>query len=117
MEKNNLNVEINKETEKKEYDLYVEANEEKGEYWIKDRNELMTPYYQYGNFIPFKRATMKESGEAHLADILRREAEAEKERISIEDLQKQIDNLKTENEELKKINTEQDTMLAELAML
>lgn len=92
------------------YDLYVEANEEKGEYLIKDRNELMTTIHQYGNFIPFKRATMKESGEAHLADILRREAETEKERISIEDLQKQI-------AELKAINAEQDMLIMEMSSL
>lgn len=110
MEKNNLNVEINKETKKKEYDLYVEANEETGEYWIKDRNEIMTPYHQYGNFIPFKRATMKESGEAHLADILRKQAEAEKEKVTIEKLQQQIT-------ELKAINSEQDALLAELALV
>lgn len=100
MEKNNLNVEINKETKKKEYDLYVEANEETKEYWIKDRNELIAPYHQYGNFIPFKRATMKESGEAHLADILRREAEAEKERITVEKLQQELNITKMAIDEL-----------------
>ena len=82
------------------YDLYVEANEEKGEYWIKDRKGLMTPYYQHGNFIPFKRATMKESGEAHLADILRREAEAEKERITVEKLQQELNITKMAIDEL-----------------
>lgn len=82
------------------YDLYVEANEETKEYWIKDRNEIMTPYHQYGNFIPFKRATMKESGEAHLADILRREAEAEKERITVEKLQQELNITKMAIDEL-----------------
>ena len=82
------------------YDLYVEANEETKEYWIKDRNEIMTTYHQYGNFIPFKRATMKESGEAHLADILRREAEAEKERVTLESLQKELDITKMAIDEL-----------------
>lgn len=92
------------------YDLYVEANEETKEYWIKDRNGLMTPYYQYGNFIPFKKATMKESGEAHLADILKREAEAEKEKVTIEALMKEIETLKA-------TNSEQDALLAELVMI
>lgn len=99
------------------YDLYYEIDEFGTGYYIYDRNERFGPLYQPEKYVLYKRDTIEESAQAHIDRILRDEAEAEKERISIEDLQKQIDNLKTENEELKKINAEQDTMLAELAML
>ena len=98
-------------------DLYYEIDEKGTGYYIKDRNNALSVTHQFPPFIPHPRGTVEESAQAHIDRILRDEAEAEKERISIEDLQKQIDNLKTENEELKKINAEQDTMLAELAML
>lgn len=97
--------------------LYYEIDEKGTGYYIKDRNNALSVTHQFPPFIPHPRLTVEESAQAHIDRILRDEAEAEKERISIEDLQKQIDNLKTENEELKKINAEQDTMLAELAML
>lgn len=98
-------------------ELYYEIDEKGTGYYIKDRNNALSVTHQFPPFIPHPRETVEESAQAHIDRILRDEAEAEKERISIEDLQKQIDNLKTENEELKKINAEQDTMLAELAML
>ncbi len=73
---------------------------------------------QYDEFIKFPNSgSLEQSAIKHIQEIIDNVAEAEKERISIENLQKQIDKLKTENEELKKINAEQDTMLAELAML
>ena len=98
-------------------DLYYEIDEKGTGYYIKDRDNALSTIYQYPPYIPYPKNTIQESAQAHIDRILKDEAEAERERISIEDLQKQIDNLKTENEELKKINAEQDTMLAELAML
>lgn len=91
-------------------DLYYEIDEKGTGYYIKDRNNALSVTHQFPPFIPHPRGTVEESAQAHIDRILRDEAEAEKERVTIEDLKKEL-------EELKKINAEQDTMLAELAML
>lgn len=85
-----------------------------GYYILKNGKKIL---YQYPPYIPYEMEIIKESAIAHIQEIIKEANEEIKERISIEDLQKQINDLKTENEELKKINAEQDTMLAELAML
>lgn len=86
--------------------LEAEAYEEKKEYYIKENGRRL--YYQYGEFIPHPRATMEESAIAHIEEIIKERAAAEKERITIESLQKQI-------EELKAINEEQDMLLMEMS--
>ena len=88
--------------------LEAEIYEDKKEYYIKENGRRL--FYQYGEFIPYPKATMKESAIAHVEEIIKERATVEKERVTIEDLKKEL-------EELKKINAEQDTMLAELAML
>lgn len=86
--------------------LEAEAYEEKKEYYIKENGKRL--YYQYGEFIPYPRTTMEESAIAHIEAIIKERAEAEKERVTIESLQKQI-------EELKAINEEQDMLLMEMS--
>lgn len=86
--------------------LEPEAYEEKKEYYIKENGRRL--YYQYGEFIPHPRATMEESAIAHIEEIIKERAAAEKERVTIESLQKQI-------EELKAINEEQDMLLMEMS--
>lgn len=86
--------------------LEAEAYEDKKEYYIKENGRRL--YYQYGEFIPHQRATMEESAIAHIEEIIKERAAAEKERVTIESLQKQI-------EELKAINEEQDMLLMEMS--
>lgn len=86
--------------------LEPEAYEEKKEYYIKENGRRL--YYQYGEFIPYPKATMEESAIAHIEEIIKERAAAEKERVTIESLQKQI-------EELKAINEEQDMLLMEMS--
>lgn len=90
--------------------LYYEIDEKGTGYYIKDRDNGLYKIYQYPPFIPYLTDTIEESAQKHIDEILKADAEAEKERVTIEDLKKEL-------EELKKINAEQDTMLAELAML
>ena len=86
--------------------LEPEAYEEKKEYYIKENGRRL--YYQYGEFIPYPKATMEESAIAHIEEIIKERAATEKERVTIESLQKQI-------EELKAINEEQDMLLMEMS--
>lgn len=86
--------------------LEAEAYEDKKEYYIKENRRRL--YYQYGEFIPYPKATMEESAIAHIEEIIKERAAAEKERVTIESLQKQI-------EELKAINEEQDMLLMEMS--
>lgn len=86
--------------------LEPEAYEEKKEYYIKENGRRL--FYQYGEFIPYPKATMEESAIAHIEAIIKERAAAEKERVTIESLQKQI-------EELKAINEEQDMLLMEMS--
>lgn len=97
------------------YDYEIYDNKEGRGYHITKNGRK--EWHQYDQFLFYPEKTLEENAILHIRKIIKREAEVERERISIEDLQKQIDHLKTENEELKKINAEQDTMLAELAML
>ena len=98
-------------------ELYYEIDENETGYFIKDRKNEGYTIYQYPPFIPFPKDTIQESAQAHLDDILQRDAEAEKERVTIESLQKEIETLKTENETLKATNAEQDALIAELVMI
>ena len=86
--------------------LEPEAYEEKKEYYIKENGRRL--FYQYGEFIPYPRPTMEESAIAHIEEIIKERAAAEQERVTIEDLKKQI-------EELKAINEEQDMLLMEMS--
>lgn len=91
-------------------ELYYEIDEKGTGYYIKERGNELFKIYQYPPFIPYSGKNIEESAQKHIDAILKADAEAEKERVTIEDLKKEL-------EELKKINAEQDTMLAELAML
>ena len=86
--------------------LEPEAYEDKKEYYIKENGRRL--FYQYGEFIPYPKATMEESAIAHIEEIIKERAAAEQERVTIEDLKKQI-------EELKAINEEQDMLLMEMS--
>lgn len=90
--------------------LYYEIDEQGTGYYIKDENDGLFKVYQYPPFIPYLADTIEESAQKHIDAILKAEAEAEKERISIEDLQKQI-------AELKAINEEQDMLLIEMSTI
>ncbi len=78
--------------------LEAEAYEEKKEYYIKENGKRL--YYQYGEFIPYPRPTMEESAVAHIEAIIKERAEAEKERVTIESLQKELDITKMAIDEL-----------------
>lgn len=78
--------------------LEPEAYEEKKEYYIKENGRRL--YYQYGEFIPHPKATMEESAIAHIEEIIKERAAAEKERVTIEDLQKELDITKQAIDEL-----------------
>lgn len=78
--------------------LEIEAYEEKKEYYIKENGRGL--YYQYGEFIPYPKATMEESAIAHIEEIIKERAEAEKERVTIESLQKELDITKMAIDEL-----------------
>lgn len=91
-------------------DLYYVLDENKTGYYIFDKNDETYKIYQPEKYVLYKRDTIEESAQAHIDRILKDEAEAEKERISIEDLQKQI-------AELKAINEEQDMLIMEMSSL
>ena len=78
--------------------LEPEAYEEKKEYYIKENGRRL--FYQYGEFIPYPKATMEESAIAHIEEIIKERAEAEKERVTIESLQKELDITKMAIDEL-----------------
>lgn len=81
-------------------DLYYEIDEKGTGYYIKDRNNALSVTHQFPPFIPHPRPTVEESAQAHIDRILRDEAEAEKERISIEKLQQELDITKMAIDEL-----------------
>lgn len=87
-------------------DLYYVLDENKTGYYIFDKNDETYKIYQPEKYVLYKRDTIEESAQAHIDRILRDEAEAEKERISIEKLHKELTELKT-------LNSEQDDMLFE----
>lgn len=80
--------------------LYYEIDEKGTGYYIKDRNNALSVTHQFPPFIPHPRPTVEESAQAHIDRILRDEAEAEKERISIEKLQQELDITKMAIDEL-----------------
>ena len=84
--------------------LEPEAYEEKKEYYIKENGRRL--FYQYGEFIPYPKATMEESAIAHIEEIIKERAAAEQERVTIEKLHKELTELKT-------LNSEQDDMIFE----
>lgn len=87
-------------------DLYYEIDEKGTGYYIKDRNNALSVTHQFPPFIPHPGETVEESAQAHIDRILRDEAEAEKERITVEKLHKELTELKT-------LNSEQDDMIFE----
>lgn len=90
--------------------LTFEIDEKGTGYYIIDVDRGTKLLYQYPPYIPFERPTIEESAQAHIDEIIELDAAAEQERITIEDLQKQI-------AELKAINEEQDLILSEMVMI
>lgn len=78
--------------------LEPEVYENKKEYYIKENGRRL--FYQYGEFIPYPRPTMEESAIAHIEEIIKERAAAEKERVTIESLQKELDITKQAIDEL-----------------
>ena len=78
--------------------LEPEAYEEKKEYYIKENGRRL--FYQYGEFIPYPKATMEESAIAHIEEIIKERAAAEQERVTIEKLQQELDITKMAIDEL-----------------
>lgn len=78
--------------------LEPEAYEDKKEYYIKENGRRL--FYQYGEFIPYPKATMEESAIAHIEEIIKERATAEKERVTIEDLQQELELTKMAIDEL-----------------
>lgn len=98
--------------------LEPEIDEKGTGYYIKENGRRTT--YQYPPYIPCPRETVLESAIAHIERELEKRIKAKEEQKRREEEEKNrptIENLMREVEELKKINAEQDTMLAELAML
>lgn len=81
-------------------ELYYEIDEKGTGYYIKERDNALSVTHQFPPFIPHPRETVEESAQAHIDRILRDEAEAEKERVTLESLQKQIDITKMAIDEL-----------------
>lgn len=81
-------------------DLYYEIDEKGTGYYIKDRNNALSVTHQFPPFIPHPRETVEESAQAHIDRILKDEEEAEKERITIEKLQQELDITKMAIDEL-----------------
>lgn len=78
--------------------LEPEAYEEKKEYYIKENGRRL--FYQYGEFIPYPKATMEESAIAHIEEIIKERATAEKEKVTMEDLQQELELTKMAIDEL-----------------
>lgn len=89
--------------------LRYEIDEKGTGYYIIDKygKKLL---YQYPPYIPYEKGTIEESAQAHIEEMEREAQVAEKERVTIEDLQKQI-------AELKAINEEQDMLLMEMSTI
>ena len=80
--------------------LKYEIDEKGTGYYIINAVNGAKILYQYPPYIPFERPTIEESAQAHIDELLKAEAEAEKERITIEDLQKELDITKQAIDEL-----------------
>lgn len=78
--------------------LEAEAYEEKKEYYIKENGRRL--FYQYGEFIPYPKETMEESAIAHIEQIIKDRATEEKERVTLESLQQELDITKQAIDEL-----------------
>lgn len=78
--------------------LEPEVYEEKKEYYIKENGRRL--FYQYGEFIPYPKATMEESAIAHIEEIIKERAATEKERITLEGLQQELELTKMAIDEL-----------------
>ena len=73
--------------------LRYEIDEKGTGYYIIDKygKKLL---YQYPPYIPYEKGTIEESAQAHIEEMEREAQVAEQERITIEDLQNQITELK-----------------------
>ena len=80
--------------------LYYEIDEKGTGYYIKDKNDGLFKIYQYPPFIPYLADTIEESAQKHIDTILKADAEAEKERVTLESLQKELDITKMAIDEL-----------------
>lgn len=90
--------------------LRYEIDEKGTGYYIINAVNGAKILYQYPPYIPYERPTIEESAQAHIDEMIKEETAIEQERITIEDLQKQI-------AELKAINEEQDMLLMEMSTI
>lgn len=88
--------------------LRYEIDEKGTGYYIINVDNGAKILYQYPPYIPYERSTIEESAQAHIDEMIKEETAIEQERVTIEDLQKQI-------AELKAINEEQDMLLMEMS--
>lgn len=88
--------------------LRYEIDEKGTGYYIINAVNGAKILYQYPPYIPYERPTIEESAQAHIDEMIKEETAIEQERVTIEDLQKQI-------AELKAINEEQDMLLMEMS--
>ena len=79
--------------------LRYEIDEKGTGYYIIDKygKKLL---YQYPPYIPYEKGTIEESAQAHIEEMEREAQVAEQERITIEDLQKELDITKMAIDEL-----------------
>ena len=80
--------------------LTFEIDEKGTGYYIIDVDRGTKLLYQYPPYIPFERPTIEESAQAHIDEIVELDAAAEQERVTIEDLQKELDITKMAIDEL-----------------
>ena len=81
-------------------ELYYEIDEKGTGYYIKERGNELFKIYQYPPFIPYSGKNIEESAQKHIDAILKADAEAEKERVTLESLQKELDITKMAIDEL-----------------
>ena len=79
--------------------LRYEIDEKGTGYYIIDKYEKKL-LYQYPPYIPYEKGTIEESAQAHIEEMEREAQAAEQERITIEDLQKELDITKQAIDEL-----------------
>ena len=80
--------------------LRYEIDEKGTGYYIINAVNGAKILYQYPPYIPYERDTIEESAQAHIDEMIKEETAAEKERITIEDLQKELDITKMAIDEL-----------------
>lgn len=85
-------------------------------YYIKEKKGRITPYHQYEPFIPYPELGYEGSAKKQIEDLLESDRIAEEARKKAEEEEKNrptIENLMREVKDLKTLNSEQDDMIFE----